>query len=71
MYTDGVTEAFDVSGEQFSEERLKEEVLARQKDSIQDLVMGIMEEVKAFSRGLQQSDDITIITLRYFSNSKE
>ena len=70
MYTDGVTEAFNKSGELFSEERLKKEASLHQQDSIKDLVREMLGEIKSFSRGVPQSDDITILVLRYFHDEK-
>ena len=65
MYTDGVTEAFDIRGEQFSEKRIKEAVSAYQKESAQGLVNNTLNKIKDFSKGMFQSDDITIMVLKY------
>lgn len=71
MYTDGVTEAINAKGEQFSGERLKEEVFSHCKESIQELAKDTMQMVGTFSAGLHQSDDITILILRYFSGKNK
>ena len=71
MYTDGVTEAFNEKNEQFCEERLKKEATTHKKDSTKDLVDQILHEVKLFSQEVSQSDDITIMVLRYFSARKK
>ena len=68
MYTDGVTEAFNEDREQFSEERLEKEVASRRGDSIKGLVKGILETIRSFAGGAPQSDDITIMALRYFGS---
>lgn len=65
MYTDGVTEAFNKEREMFSEERLKEEIAAHRQDPVRDLAWGILQKVKAYSMEVPQSDDITILVLRY------
>jgi len=70
MYTDGVTEAFNDKKEQFSEERLKNEVLARAQDSVEELVEATLDEVRSFSAGTPQSDDITIMALRFFADTR-
>lgn len=71
MYTDGVTEAFNESGEQFLEEGLINELTLLQKEPVRGLVRGVLEKVKYFSSGLKQSDDLTLLALRYFSKVKE
>ncbi|MFH1625109.1 MAG: SpoIIE family protein phosphatase, partial [Pseudomonadota bacterium] len=66
LYTDGVTEAMNERDELFSEERL-EKGLTRLKDKpVQEVANGIMEKVIAFSEGVPQSDDITIMVLRFY-----
>lgn len=66
LYSDGVTEAFNKDDEQFSEERLAKEVRLRAADSLRGLVEGVLSKVSAFSEGVPQSDDITILALKYF-----
>jgi len=70
MYTDGVTEAFNGKHEQFSENRLKETLSRCQKKPAMEIVSETMREVKAFTKGTEQSDDITIMVLRYKPDSK-
>lgn len=65
LYTDGVTEAFDGTGQMFSEERLHDEVSAHREESVAELAGNTMRMVKAHARGVPQSDDITIVVLRY------
>jgi sigma-B regulation protein RsbU (phosphoserine phosphatase) len=70
MYTDGVTEAINEREELFSEERLKNEIITLQKKSIQELVAGIMQEIKVFSQGMPQADDITMMILRIMGSQQ-
>ncbi|MDD5556149.1 MAG: SpoIIE family protein phosphatase [bacterium] len=65
LYTDGVTEAFNGRGEQFSEERLARAVAARRVGSAREVVRGILEDVRSFAGRAPQSDDITVVALRY------
>lgn len=65
LYSDGVTEAFDGHGEMFSEERLRDEVSAHRRDSVGELVDGMLRTVRAHAAGAPQSDDITLMALRY------
>jgi sigma-B regulation protein RsbU (phosphoserine phosphatase) len=65
MYTDGVTEAMNEQEDQFTSERLKKEIIDLQSKNIQDIVDGIMEKVVYFTRGVPQSDDITIMIVQF------
>lgn len=71
MYTDGITEVFNDRHQLFSDERLQKEVSLQKSRSIQDLASHVMDRVRTFSSGTEQSDDITILCLRYFHGSKE
>jgi len=66
LYTDGVTEAFNTENEPFSEEKLKREVALGKSDSLKGMVTRILKDVQSHSAGQPQSDDITILALRYF-----
>jgi len=68
MYTDGVTEAFSKSGEMYEEDRLKDTVVSLQALNVKDLTEGVLSSVSSFSSGISQSDDITILTVRYKPN---
>jgi len=60
FYTDGITEAFNSSGEEFGEQRLTETLRRHRKLSSQDLLSAIVDEVQKFSPD-EQNDDITLI----------
>ncbi|MFH1350058.1 MAG: SpoIIE family protein phosphatase [Pseudomonadota bacterium] len=64
-YTDGVTEAMNQRGDLFSESRLKKELMVLRNSSLEQITDGIMDKARAFSQGLPQTDDITILILRY------
>ncbi|HSR13781.1 MAG TPA: SpoIIE family protein phosphatase, partial [Thermodesulfobacteriota bacterium] len=65
LYTDGVTEAMNKKEELFSEGRLIAELAATKAKPLQDIVAGIMEKVGSFSAGVPQTDDITVMAIRY------
>ena len=65
LYTDGVTEAMNPDKEQFSEERLIGEVTAHKDEHCANVVKNVLEKVKAHARTAPQSDDITVLMLRY------
>ena len=60
LYTDGITESFNDAGEEFGEERLIAALRRHRKLGSQDLLNGIVDEVRRFSPHEQQ-DDITLI----------
>ena len=63
MYTDGVTEAANKSGELFGETQL-EEVLHKNKDCADNLLNAVTAEINGFAQGSEQSDDMTMLTLQ-------
>ncbi len=64
MYTDGVTEAVNNDNEMFSDERLEELVKRSATLTAEEIKQRILSEVLSFTRGLPQSDDITLIVLK-------
>ena len=65
LYTDGVTEAARTSGELFGEERLLT-VLGRSHDAgAAALIDAALTAVRSFAGGAEQSDDVTLLALRY------
>ena len=69
LYTDGVTEAFNRNHEAFGEQRI-EELLTRHRNlPIKDLVLETIRAVESFADNVPQSDDITLLTLRYNGQS--
>ncbi len=66
MYTDGVTEAMNEKEEQFSDERLERELASLNVVDIQELIGGIMEKIVFFTGGAPQSDDITMLAVRFY-----
>jgi phosphoserine phosphatase RsbU/P len=60
LYTDGVTESFDPSGDEFGEKRLVEALRRNRHLASQPLVASLVEELRRFSPA-EQHDDITLI----------
>jgi serine phosphatase RsbU (regulator of sigma subunit) len=65
MYTDGVTEAIDGTGQLFSDARLLESLDAGRGRPVVEIVENLMNAVNAFAAGQPQEDDITVLALRY------
>ncbi|HDN84801.1 MAG TPA: serine/threonine-protein phosphatase, partial [Candidatus Aerophobetes bacterium] len=65
LYTDGVTEAMNPEDELFSEGRLKEYFSKLTDRSVEEIVEGVKDEIKLFVRDREQSDDITMLALKF------
>ena len=65
IYTDGVTEAQNATGEFFGKRRLREIVAAHAAASCQSLHDAIQQAVAEFTEGASQSDDITLVVLEF------
>ena len=65
LYTDGVNEAMDDGGNEYSYERLEEFLKMSKGQSTTDIVNGSLDDVKAFVKNAEQSDDITVLAVRY------
>lgn len=64
LYTDGVSEAADVSKNLFGVERVQAHLVGRAEATAAGTVEGLLREVQAFAGEAPQSDDITILVLR-------
>jgi len=65
FYTDGVTEAFNKEGEEFQEGRLEKSLANKNSLDTNELVQHVVEDVQKYSEGVEQSDDITCVALKY------
>jgi phosphoserine phosphatase RsbU/P len=65
LFTDGVTEAINGSGELFSDARLHQRFAAGAARPATEIVDGLVEAVNRFAAGVPQEDDITVLALRY------
>ena len=65
LFTDGVTEAVDSKGVEFSDARFRTVLERNAASPVDQIVQSIIDEVRIFSTGLPQSDDITAVALRY------
>ena len=70
LYTDGVTEAMNHADDLFSEDRLEKDLSGSADLEIKDAISNIMDSIQRFSGETPQSDDITMMMLRY-SGSRE
>ena len=70
-YTDGITEAVNKSDEQYGEERLLKTINNNTDTSVRNMLEGIKTDVKEFAQGVAQSDDMTILILKYNGGNGE
>jgi serine phosphatase RsbU (regulator of sigma subunit)/predicted enzyme related to lactoylglutathione lyase len=68
LYTDGVTESFDASGEEFGEQRLVEALRQNKAMSASCTLASVVEQIQTFSPS-EQHDDITLIVAKCTSNN--
>ena len=67
LYTDGLTEAENSNKELFGEERMKDVINAHLNDSCspQELIEDMTKAVHQFVCDTEQSDDLTMIAIKY------
>jgi len=64
LYSDGITEAMDAHSLEYGEERLLNS-LRQPMTNARDVTQTIINDVKNFSAGLAQSDDMTVLAIYY------
>jgi sigma-B regulation protein RsbU (phosphoserine phosphatase) len=67
LYTDGITEADDGRYQEYSERRLEEALNRVRHMGAQDIVMEVTHDVRNFAGQAPQSDDLTMLALRYLA----
>ena len=65
LYTDGLTEAKNAKRKQFGIERLQAAVTRAANGSIQEMEEKILGAIEGFVQGAEQSDDLTMLAIRY------
>ncbi len=65
LYTDGVLEARNTSGDEFGEERLRALLKANCRSSTTEIVSRLQEAIAHFSANAPQHDDITMMVLGF------
>jgi sigma-B regulation protein RsbU (phosphoserine phosphatase) len=71
LYTDGVTEAMNQEEDLFGDTRLQSVLLTLKESPVEAVVDGVMKEVKRFSRGAPQADDITMVAVKFHGSQRE
>ena len=65
LFTDGVTEAFDLEEKAYGEERLERLLLTLYNLPVTKIVNEVANDVNLFSKDVSQSDDITLLSIKY------
>ena len=73
LYTDGVTEAMNQNEEQYGEEKLKNKLSFgnhytddfSETEITKSVCYAVSEDIEKFTNGAEQSDDITMLCIRY------
>ncbi len=69
VYTDGVSEAMDPEMNMYQEERLESYLRSTGGCALQEIVRGSITDLRKHTREAPQSDDITVLSLRYFGKN--
>ena len=64
-FSDGVTEAMNPASEEFGDDRLLECAEKHRGKPPQQVLDAVLAEVQAFGAGATQSDDVTVVMVRY------
>jgi len=64
IYSDGITEAMDASGEEFGEERLAALVDEHKMESAQNVINIVIDAVNKHAAGRPQMDDMTLVVIK-------
>ncbi len=71
LYSDGITEAFNIEREQFGEERLLQSISQDSIPTAKLLVEKIVSDVKNYAGDAEQSDDMVVMTIQWLAISDE
>jgi phosphoserine phosphatase RsbU/P len=66
LYTDGVTEAMNMSETLYSDERLAQFLGTNRSSAARPIIGDLISDVRHFAGEAPQSDDITVLALHYF-----
>jgi len=64
LYTDGIVEAMNAKEELFGLQRLRSSLSSAKRLSAQGIQDSILRDLKQFTEGEEQSDDITVMVIK-------
>lgn len=65
LFSDGVTEAMDPDEQLFGSPRLQEVLTGLMDTPLEEIQKNVLESVENFARGAPQTDDVTLLLVRY------
>jgi sigma-B regulation protein RsbU (phosphoserine phosphatase) len=65
LYTDGIVEAADAQGREYGQERFLEMLRTHSEAPAEELLQTLVGDVRSFTHGGRQSDDITLVVLKF------
>ena len=65
VFSDGVTEAMNTSGDEFGDDRLIACFTSHRTKPLQPILDSLMADVRTFAGEALQNDDVTMLLLRY------
>lgn len=65
LYTDGITEATNLKGEPYGEERLRQALEKTVNQELEEINLAIRAAITNHAEGVPQSDDITMLAVKY------
>lgn len=70
LYTDGVTEAMNSDNQFYTSRRLEKILLQNSLAPLEKLISAVVDDLKFFTKDVEQSDDIALFCLRYHAQIK-
>jgi len=70
-FSDGLTEALNMAGDEFGDDHFVERVLAHRDQAPEALLAALVADVRAFCGEATQSDDMTVVLVRYDGPARE
>jgi serine phosphatase RsbU (regulator of sigma subunit) len=64
-FSDGVSEALNEAGDEYSDDRLLAAVMSNKDRAPQDLLAALLADVRKFAGGATPNDDVTMVVVRY------
>ena len=65
LFSDGVTDAENVEGEQYGEERLLRTLAPEARHAPEEILERVLTDVRTFAAGRPPADDVTVLVIRY------
>lgn len=70
LYTDGVTEAMDVTGDLYEEDRLARVLSGTEYETVEKIVAASTDDVWRFQGDAEQADDVTVLAVKFMGRAK-